>query len=346
MLVPNQRIKIKWHPRNRKWYEDKDYKFTNWGDEFTVAAGDLSKGAKAYVKVQCDYCMEIHDTLWRDYYIRKSYGKYACTNCRLKKASETTLESRRNNLYCRAKAFCDEYGYTILTPIEEIANANTRINYLCPKHGLHNTKIYTLITRHRCIDCIHEDGADNLRLSVDEIIDYVEDHDSKWINPYDYSKTTDKNMKIICPECREEFTTSFFAFRKRNGQRCPDCTSIESRGEYKVRQFLEAHGFNYVSQYRFYDCRTSVPLPFDFYLINNNIAIEYDGAGHYIPIRRGNRTIEYAKEALKNVRHRDKIKTDYCENNGIKLIRIPYWNFDDIENILYKQLFDLHEDIV
>ena len=28
------------------------------------------------------------------------------------------------------------------------------------------------------------------------------------------------------------------------------------------------------------------------------------------------------------------MKNDYCKKNNIKLIRIPYWQFDEIEEIL------------
>ena len=41
---------------------------------------------------------------------------------------------------------------------------------------------------------------------------------------------------------------------------------------------------------------------------------------------------------LMNRKHIDTIKTKYCEDNNIKLIRIPYWEFDNIENILIKEL--------
>ena len=31
-------------------------------------------------------------------------------------------------------------------------------------------------------------------------------------------------------------------------------------------------------------------------------------------------------------------KTQYCNDNNIKLIRIPYWDFNNIEKILKKEL--------
>lgn len=35
---------------------------------------------------------------------------------------------------------------------------------------------------------------------------------------------------------------------------------------------------------------------------------------------------------------RDSIKNKYCEDNGIKLLRIPYWDFKNIDEILSKEL--------
>ena len=34
----------------------------------------------------------------------------------------------------------------------------------------------------------------------------------------------------------------------------------------------------------------------------------------------------------------DTVKTKYCQDNNIKLIRIPYWEEKNIKNILMKEL--------
>ena len=39
-----------------------------------------------------------------------------------------------------------------------------------------------------------------------------------------------------------------------------------------------------------------------------------------------------------NIKYLDNIKTKYCEDNNIKLIRIPYWNYNNIEQILELEL--------
>ena len=74
-------------------------------------------------------------------------------------------------------------------------------------------------------------------------------------------------------------------------------------------------------------------LPFDFYLPQYNCCIEYDGKQHYLYGGFGNDLLE-----LMNIKYRDNIKTNYCQQNNIKLIRIPYWDFDNIEEILKQQL--------
>lgn len=346
MLMQGQTFLKKWKRSNKEWYEAKGYLFTNCGDVFHVKAEDLTKGDHQKVKVQCDYCGEIHDVIWKDYYKRRNQKKYACNNCRLKKASESTQQERRENLYERAKQFCDDNDYILLTPKENILNSETRVDYQCKKHGVHNVKLYSLISGHKCNECMQECKQLNKRIPINNIISYIEEHGSKLLNPEDYSKSTDKNLKVICPECGKTFSTSFFSFRKAKGQRCPDCSKIESKGELIVRKYLESHNILFETQYRFKNCRTSVPLPFDFYLPKLNIAIEYDGAGHYIPIRHGSESQQDAENNLKKIQYRDNIKTQYCVNNNIMLIRIPYTEFDNIETYLDKYFKNLHDDIV
>ena len=43
------------------------------------------------------------------------------------------------------------------------------------------------------------------------------------------------------------------------------------------------------------------------------------------------------KQLQKTIKN-DEIKNKYCKDNNITLIRIPYWDFDNIENILKEHL--------
>ena len=44
------------------------------------------------------------------------------------------------------------------------------------------------------------------------------------------------------------------------------------------------------------------------------------------------------EEELKKQQNRDSIKTQYCLDNNIKLIRIPYWELKNINKILSENL--------
>ena len=88
----------------------------------------------------------------------------------------------------------------------------------------------------------------------------------------------------------------------------------------------------YTSQHKFYDCRNINPLPFDFYLPNYNICIEFDGKQHFIDSDRG--SMFFNTNTIIN----DEIKNNYCFNNNIILIRIPYTKYNNIEKILYEKM--------
>ena len=120
---------------------------------------------------------------------------------------------------------------------------------------------------------------------------------------------------------------------------CPKCN--ESKGEKRVAKYLDNKNIEYERQYKFDNCKSKKELPFDFYIPSLNITIEYDGEYHYMIINRGKSdTYERAFNRFVGTKVRDTIKTIYCKENNIKLIRIPYWDFDKIEKILEKELED------
>lgn len=42
----------------------------------------------------------------------------------------------------------------------------------------------------------------------------------------------------------------------------------------------------------------------------------------------------YEGHDLEKQKRYDKMKDNYCKMNNIELLRIPYWEFDNVENIL------------
>ena len=122
-----------------------------------------------------------------------------------------------------------------------------------------------------------------------------------------------------------------------DGHGCPICNTKISKGEQKIISYLDRHHIPYETQYRFEDCRYKNTLPFDFYICSLNTLIEYDGIQHFKPATFGKRLTDNS-DAFRELQLRDQIKTEYCASKNIRLIRIPYTDFDNIETILDKQL--------
>ena len=116
------------------------------------------------------------------------------------------------------------------------------------------------------------------------------------------------------------------------------CGCIKSKGELKIASFLKANNILFEKEKTFSTCKDKQELPFDFYLYEYNTLIEYDGEQHFKLTYFGNRTEEQAKEELKTYQYHDKIKTKWCEENNIKLIRFNYKNFNNLENLLKEEI--------
>ena len=120
------------------------------------------------------------------------------------------------------------------------------------------------------------------------------------------------------------------------GNRCPKCKT--SKGENKVRLYLQNNNYDYREEYTFKNCKRKQELPFDFAIFNSNallFLIEYDGEQHFKPIE-----VFGGEERFKEQRKNDKIKNKFCQLNNIPLIRIPYYT----ENI-NKYLDDKIEEL-
>lgn len=126
-----------------------------------------------------------------------------------------------------------------------------------------------------------------------------------------------------CKTCGHKFYVKPNDFL--HGIGCPKCNA--SHGERDIELYLIKHKIDYIPQHRFIGCRNKHPLPFDFYLPDYNVCIEYNGKQHYEPI-------DYfgGKEMFNLIQQRDAIKTQYCKDNNIVLIKIKY--NENIEEVL------------
>ena len=107
------------------------------------------------------------------------------------------------------------------------------------------------------------------------------------------------------------------------------CAHVGSRGEEKIKELLQQFNISYDKEKTFLTCispETKQHLRYDFY-INNQYLLEYDGEQHfYYEENNGWNT----KEKYDKLKIRDNIKTQWCKDNNIPLIRIPYTAYNTL----------------
>ena len=74
-------------------------------------------------------------------------------------------------------------------------------------------------------------------------------------------------------------------------------------------------------------------MRFDFYLPDYNTLIECQGQQHEEWIETW-----ITKDNFELIKIHDQRKKDYCKRNGIKLIEIWYYEINDVEEIIKKEL--------
>lgn len=133
-------------------------------------------------------------------------------------------------------------------------------------------------------------------------------------NLNEYTKA-DEYINIKCKKCNRTFKQK--AAKHLQGQGCPYCN--QSKGEIDIARYLNQHKIKFKIQHRFKDCRDKRPLPFDFYLPEYNLCIEYQGSQHYTKFMQ-----EKTEHALLKRQNHDKIKKEYCRQNNINFLEIKY----------------------
>lgn len=174
-----------------------------------------------------------------------------------------------------------------------------------------------------CRKCLHE----SLKMPHDEFIKRI-----KTILPNitilsKYNGETNRVMYQcnICGTIHDSLGSNLL-----RGYGCPVCRI--SKGEKKCKDYFDTNNIIYKRQYEFDDLLgiNGGKLKFDFGILNQQYEllslVEYDGIFHYEK--------QYDDDGFEAIQIHDKKKNIYCEKHNIPLLRIPYWEFDNVDTIL------------
>ena len=130
----------------------------------------------------------------------------------------------------------------------------------------------------------------------------------------------------------------------RDGHKISCGCAVRSKGEIVINSLLLKNNISFAEQYtvyieqNLYEIEQKHPYYFDFAILDNNknlqYLIEFDGGQHFKYVTYKNTW--NTEENFKKTQIRDQLKNQWCKDNNIPLIRIPYTHLEKlcIEDLL------------
>lgn len=297
----------------------------------------VSKYRTAKEKVQAK-CVK-HDYIWdvRPYNLLSGYGYPICGN---ESASEKSAEDR-SKLISRIQE--KNPNIIVLSKPEELLGYDSKATCQCKICGHVWSTTHTNLTKRKptgCPLCKQKEITDSQRSTDEYFQNKVRENNPTIIPIEKYKGNNKEKVKCTCTIHPNIFWYQSPVTLYKGNVGCPKCQV--HRNEDKMITTLESFGFTIERQKKFDDCKDIFRLPFDGYNPQNNILFEYDGEQHYMIIPQSRtETKEDQENRLKRTQYHDQIKNEYCKNNNIPLIRVPYWERNNMEEFLKNKLKEI-----
>ncbi len=261
--------------------------------------------------------------------------RYGCIKCGNARCAEKCKRSVEDVIHQMRKVHDNFYNY----PTQEYHNNRQQFNVICPIHGEFKQRVSHHLEGHGCIQCRNvKYSIEKAKTKEDFVKEANEVHDFLYTYCNFVYKNGTKKSYITCKH-HGDFLQN--AEVHLSGCGCPRCRA--SKGERNIEAYLKSQGYKFERQKKFDDCvGIKNKLSFDFYLPEFNLLIEFQGEHHYIPIKRWG-----GEEKLKVVQHRDELKKQYCKDNNIRLLEVPYFDKNYITTVdLYIQQLNPNVNIL
>ncbi|MEN8079152.1 hypothetical protein ABFP60_19505 [Clostridioides difficile] len=320
-----------------RWNIDKVKQYINENTE-TKLLSSKYVGRDELLKFKCK-CGQEFQRSWRIFY----RGSYECKKCAWKKVN-------KNRIYdiSSIKSFV-ENNTSVKLLSKEYVNCKDKLKFRCECGNVFEVTFdnFKNNNKRKCNNCsmpngkIGSDGVKRPYVPTNKTnneflceLKRIRGNEFSPLEEYISAKTLIRVKHIKCGYIWS-VSPDHLLNRKDN---CPYCTYLgnNSKGNREVSTYLECNGYEYEREKSFDDLvgiKGQNKLRFDFYLPQNNICIEYDGEQHYKPVK-----IFGGEEKLRQQIQNDRIKNNFCKVNNIKLIRVPYYELNNIKEFLDKAI--------
>ena len=245
---------------------------------------------------------------------------YGCPRC-----GKTGKYNQETFVKTAIYKYQNRYSYlkTVYTTSKE------KICITCPKHGDFWQKAADHLYGYGCNRCAVEECHNSQRSNTNEFVKKAQKFSE---NRFTYEKVNyvNNHTKVII-SCIIHGDFEQTPNVHLSGVGCPRCNA--SKGELSIESWLKINKVCYQRQLRLKKCIDKKCLPYDFGIFNNfgelQGLIEFQGRQHFLALNHWG-----GISGLEKVQRRDNIKQNYCEQNKIPLLIIPYTCYNEIENIL------------
>jgi hypothetical protein len=299
-----------------------------------ITTKEYTGGNLELIEWKCLVCNNIFLATWANI-----YSGSGCVYCAKKKAWEgNCLANKRPDL-------AQDWDYDKnggLTPKDILPGSEKYYYWKCHVCDFGWKAMLTERKRGRgCPACSHFVSSDKTNLAItfpDLMLEW--DYGKNKIDPSKILPHCKEKAWWICSVCGHSWYTYISVRTRTRKSNCPKCA--DSKGERTIAKYLRDNNFLFERYYKPKNCRYKNPLSFDFAIFNSNKELiklcEYQGEQHFHPVDFASRGEEWAKESFDIILKRDKIKEDYCLKNNISFLKINYYDFSKIEEILNKEL--------
>jgi hypothetical protein len=299
-MILTETVQVRWHNKTKSNYvsittkeSNPKYPFTRFGDRFTVDFADIHSTATMDITLKCDYCGDDHIKKyvnWKTHFDISPVKKDACIKCRGKKTAESNLIV---------------YGTTNVMHIQETKDKIIHTNI--EKYGYPSAS-FTKETQEKIKQTTIKNHGSEYYFQTDEFKGkYIQTMQDKYgvDNAFQAEEIKEKSKVTMLKNHGVEYNMQNPDIRAKAVQ------SMYERGSTptsKPQLYLhEIYGGELNYPFQRYNL--------DIALVDEKIAIEYDGGGHDLKVVLGG--ISEADFNRRNI-----IRGTYLKQDGWKLITI------------------------
>ena len=260
---------------------------------------------------ECDYKCSTNSDLQRHIkMVHDNIKDIKCKLCGYTCSLNSHLQQHIKQVHDQIKDFeCELCDYT--------CSSNSHLQQ-------HINSVHNKIKNYKCKKCEFKCSQNcGLQRHIKAIHDQIKDFECELCD-YKCSTNGDLQRHILTCKCENNSNISGLELRTKE--------ALEQLG------FLEDEDYIFNSSYSKLTDYCGRCLRPDFRLFDHKIMIEVDGKQHFKPQQFGGISSEQSEEIFKLTQESDKIKNNFCEKFGYKMIRISHKDIKDVLSILHSEL--------